>query len=560
MTQRENNMRTGGQLLVDALVHHGADLAFCVPGESYLAALDALHDAPQIKLITCRQEGGVTMMADAYAKLTGKPGIAFVTRGPGATNASPGLHVAHQDSSPMILFIGQVARDQTEREAFQEVDYRRFLSQLTKWTGELEDASRATEFVSHAFHTAAGGRPGPVAISLPEDMLCDHAEGALGSPFHAPDYAPVPEDLERFKAMVAEAQRPVMIVGGGRWSEETGRKLSTFAEANDIPLMTSFRCQDFVDNTGPAYAGVAGIAPDPELVRSIKTADLVIVVGARMGEMTSGRYSYLSIPRPVQKLVHVHPDPEEIGRVYQCDLGLVATPAGFAGAVEKLSVRPDNGVAKAAHTRYMAFTEPTQMDGPVQMAEIIHHITENLPPDTIVTNGGGNATVWIHRFMRHKRYRTQLAPTSGSMGYGVPSAVAAKLVHPDRHVLSFSGDGCFMMNGQEFATAHQYDLPIVFIVVNNSMYGTIRMHQEREYTGRIIATDLKNPNFAKLAHAYDRYGEVIERTEDFYPALEKALAADGPSILEIRIDPDVLSPTTTISGLMAAAEKKGGAS
>lgn len=553
----DSNQRTGGQLLVDALVHHGADLAFCVPGESYLAALDALHDTPQIRLITCRQEGGVTMMADAYAKLTGKPGIAFVTRGPGATNATPGLHIAHQDSSAMILFIGQVARDQTEREAFQELDYRRFLSQVTKWTGELEDAARATEFVSHAFHTAAGGRPGPVAIALPEDMLRDHAEAALGTPYHAPDYAPVVEDLTRFEAMVAAADRPVMIVGGGRWSEETGRKLSKFAEANDIPLMTSFRCQDYVDNAGPAYAGVAGIAPDPTLVERIRTADLVIVVGARMGEMTSGRYSYLAIPRPVQRLVHVHSDPEEIGRVYQADLGLVATPAGFAGAVENIVVRKDKGVAKAAHKRYLEFTEPTKMDGPVQMAEIIHHITENLPPDTIVTNGGGNATLWVHRFMRHKRYRTQLAPTSGSMGYGVPSAVAAKLVHPDRHVLSFSGDGCFMMNGQEFATAAQYDLPIVFIVVNNSMYGTIRMHQERDYTGRKIATDLKNPNFAKLAHAYDCYGEVIEKTEDFYPALEKALAETGPSILEIRIDPEVLSPTTTIADLTAAAKKKG---
>lgn len=553
----DSNQRTGGQLLVDALVHHGADLAFCVPGESYLAALDALHDTPQIRLITCRQEGGVTMMADAYAKLTGKPGIAFVTRGPGATNATPGLHIAHQDSSAMILFIGQVARDQTEREAFQELDYRRFLSQVTKWTGELEDAARATEFVSHAFHTAAGGRPGPVAIALPEDMLRDHAEAALGTPFHAPEYAPVAEDLTRFEAMVAAADRPVMIVGGGRWSEETGRKLSKFAEANDIPLMTSFRCQDYVDNTGPAYAGVAGIAPDPTLVERIRTADLVIVVGARMGEMTSGRYSYLAIPRPVQRLVHVHSDPEEIGRVYQADLGLVATPAGFAGAVENIVVRKDKGVAKAAHERYLEFTEPTKMDGPVQMAEIIHHITEKLPPDTIVTNGGGNATLWVHRFMRHKRYRTQLAPTSGSMGYGVPSAVAAKLVHPDRHVLSFSGDGCFMMNGQEFATAAQYDLPIVFIVVNNSMYGTIRMHQERDYTGRKIATDLKNPNFAKLAHAYHCYGEVIERTEDFYPALEKALTEKGPSILEVRIDPEVLSPTTTIADLTAAGKKKG---
>ncbi|ANK82473.1 MAG: thiamine pyrophosphate-binding protein [Rhizobiales bacterium NRL2] len=545
------NQRTGGQLLVDALAHHGADLAFCVPGESYLAALDALHDRPDIRLITCRQEGGVTMMADAYAKLTGKPGIAFVTRGPGATNATPGLHIAHQDSSPVILFIGQVARDQTEREAFQELDYRRFLSQVTKWTGELQDAGRATEFVSHAFHTAAGGRPGPVAVSLPEDMLRDHAEGALGTPFHAPDYAPVGEDITRFEAMVAAAERPVIIVGGGRWSEETGRKISKFAEANDIPLMTSFRCQDFVDNRGPAYAGCAGIAPDPDLVERIKTADLVIVVGARMGEMTSGRYSYLAIPRPVQRLVHVHPDPEEIGRVYQADLGLVATPAGFAGTIENIVVRKDRGVAKAAHQRFLEFTTPVPMSGDVQMADIVNWMSENLPEDTIYANGGGNCTVWLHRFMRYKRYRTQLAPTSGSMGYGVPSAVAAKLVHPDRHVISFSGDGCFMMNGQEFATAAQYDLPIVFLVINNAMYGTIRMHQERDYTGREIATLLKNPNFADLARAYGCHGAVVEKTEDFRPALETALKQNGPSIIEVRIDPDVLSPTVTISGLQS---------
>jgi acetolactate synthase-1/2/3 large subunit len=551
----DSNRRTGGQLLVDALAAHGADLAFCVPGESYLAALDALHDAPQIRLITCRQEGGAAMMADAYAKLTGRPGICFVTRGPGATNASPGVHVAHQDSSPMILFIGQVARDQAEREAFQEIDYRRMFGQLTKWTAEIEDAARTTEFVSRAFHTATAGRPGPVALALPEDMLRDRAEAAIGTPYASPEIAPTAADMARFERMLAESQRPVMIVGGSRWSEETGRRISAFAEANDIPLMTSFRCQDFVDNTGPAYAGVAGIGADPELVQRITTADLVIILGARMGEMTSGRYSYLAIPRPVQKLVHVYPDPEEIGRVYQCDLGLVATPSGFADAIEGMAARRSDGAAEAAHRRYLEFTEPVPMKGPVQMAEIVHHISENLPPDTIVTNGGGNYTVWVHRFMRHRRYRTQLAPTSGSMGYGVPSAVAAKLVHPDRHVISFSGDGCYMMNGQEFATASHYDLPIVFIVVNNGMYGTIRMHQERDYTNRQIATELKNPNFAKLAQAYDRFGAVIETTEDFRPALEKALGEPGPSILEIRIDPDVLSPSATISGLQAKADR-----
>lgn len=547
------NHRTGGQLLVDSLVKHGADLAFCVPGESYLAALDALYDQPSIRLITCRQEGGAAMMAEAYAKLTGRPGICFVTRGPGATNASPGLHIAFQDSSPMILFIGQVAREQVDREAFQEIDYRRMFEQLTKWTGQIEDAARVPEYVSRAFHNATAGRPGPVAIALPEDMLRDAVEAAVGTPWRTPEIAPTPDDMKRFEEMLAGSERPVMIVGGSRWSQDTADRLAAFCAVNDMPVCTSFRCQDFIDNTAPAYMGVSGIGPDPELVRRITTADLVICVGARLGEMTTGRYSHFDIPRPKQTLIHVYPDPEEIGRVYQADLGLVATPAAFARAVEGMAVRADKGMIAEAHQRFLEWSTPTPMGGDVQLAEIIHHISENLPPDTIVTNGGGNCITWVHRFMRHKRWRTQLAPTSGSMGYGVPSAVAAKLTHPDRHVISFSGDGCFMMNGQEFATAVQYDLPIVFIVVNNGMYGTIRMHQERDYVGREIATELKNPNFAAIAHAYGMDGTVVEKTEDFFPALEKGLAASGPSLIEIRIDPDVLSPTATISGLRAKA-------
>jgi len=546
------NSRTGGQWLIDALDLHGADLAFCVPGESYLAALDALHDKPSIRLITCRQEGGAAMMAEAYGKLTGRPGICFVTRGPGATNATPGLHIAFQDSTPMILFVGQVGRDQSDREAFQEIDYRRFFGQVTKWTGEIADAARVPEYVSRAFHTAAGGRPGPVALALPEDMLRDTVEATTGTRWHAPDIAPVPADIARLTRLLAEAERPLMVVGGSRWSQDVADHLADFAAANDLPVATSFRCQDFIDNTAPVYAGVAGIAPDPELVKRIREADLLLVVGARMGEMTTGRYSYLSIPRPAQTLVHVHPDPEEIGRVYQCDLGIVATPMGFAQAVEGLVARPSTGLIEHAHRRFLEWSTPIPMAGDVQLAEIIGDISETLPPDTIITNGGGNCTVWVHRFMRHRRWRTQLAPTSGSMGYGVPSAVAAKLVHPDRHVISFSGDGCFMMNGQEFATAAQYDLPVVFVVINNGMYGTIRMHQERDYTGREIATALKNPDFAALARAYGREGHVVTRTEQFRPALDQALAADGPSIIEVRIDPDVLSPTTTISGLREA--------
>ncbi len=547
------NHRTGGQLLIDSLANQGADLAFCVPGESYLAALDALYDQPSIRLITCRQEGGAAMMAEAYAKLTGRPGICFVTRGPGATNASPGLHIAFQDSSPVILFIGQVARDQMDREAFQEIDYRRLFGQLTKWTAQIEETARVPEYVSRAFHTATAGRPGPVALALPEDMLRDAAEAVIGTPWRSPEIAPTPEDMDRFREMLAGSERPVMIVGGSRWSQDTADRLAAFCAANDVPVCTSFRCQDFIDNTAPAYMGVAGIGPDPELVRRLTGADLVICVGARLGEMTTGGYSHFDIPRPRQTLVHVYPDPEEIGRVYQADLGLVATPAAFARAVQGMAVRESAGVIDIAHQRFLDWTTPAPMQGDVQMAEIIHHISENLPPDTIVTNGAGNCNVWVHRFMRHKRYRTQLAPTSGSMGYGVPSAVAAKLTCPDRHVISFSGDGCFMMNGQEFATASQYDLPIVFIVVNNGMYGTIRMHQEREYTRREIATELKNPNFAAIAHAYGRDGTVVERTADFFPALARGLAADGPSIIELRIDPDVLSPSATVSGLRAKA-------
>lgn len=550
-----SNMRTGGQLLVDALALHGADMAFCVPGESYLAALDALHDTPSIRLITCRQEGGAAMMAETYGKMTGRPGIAFVTRGPGATNATAGLHIALQDSTPMILLIGQVARDQFDREAFQEIDYRRMLEQVTKWTAQIEDPSRVGEYVSRAFHVATSGRPGPVALALPEDMLTELAAADLGEAYQTPEIAPTPGDMEKLESMLANASNPLMLVGGSRWSAETGEKIADFAERNGLPLASSFRCQDYVDNLAPCYAGHVGIGPEASLADRVRNADMLIVLGARIGEMTSSGYSLLDIPRPKQKLVHIHSGADELGTVYQADLPIVATPAAFADAVAGIDCRDSRADMDAAHQAFIQFTRPGSIPGDLQLAEIIGGISDNLPPETIFTNGAGNYAIWVQRYRRFRQFRTQLAPTSGSMGYGVPSGVAAKLMYPDRPVISFSGDGCFMMHGQELATAIQHDAAVIFVVVNNGKFGTIRMHQEREYTGRVIGTELVNPDFAALARAYGANGEVVEKTEDFAPALERAMASNKASLIELRIDPDVLSPAATISGMRKAAGK-----
>ena len=552
--------RTGGQILIDQLKIHGVDLAFGVPGESYLAALDALYDARNsIRFITCRQEGGACVMAEAYGKMTGRPGICFVTRGPGATNASIGLHTAFQDSSPMILLIGQVARDQTEREAFQEIDFRRMFGPVTKWTAEIDDARRIPELVSQAFHRATSGRPGPVALALPEDMLTDVVETADAGPYKKIEAHPGPMDMARLRELLAASRRPLMIVGGGGWGPQSTADITAFAEANNIPVANSFRCQDIVDNLKPFYAGDVGIGINTKLAERVRATDLMLVVGARMGEMTTSGYTLLDIPVPKQPMVHVYPGSDELGRVYQALLPINAGMSAFAAAAK--AMKPvDSSAWKAwtesAHADYLANSEPTRLPGDVQLGEIVVYLRKHAPADTIITNGAGNYTAWVHRYYPYRGFRTQVAPTSGAMGYGVPAGVAAKAVHPNRTVISWNGDGCFMMNGQELATAVQHDLPVIFVVVNNGMYGTIRMHQERHYPDRVIGTELKNPDFAALARAYGALGETVTRTEQFAPAFERAKAAGKPSLIEIRVDPEALTPRQSLSQIRAAAQSK----
>jgi acetolactate synthase-1/2/3 large subunit len=552
-----SNLRTGGQILIDALKIHGVDTAFCVPGESYLAALDALHDAKdQIKLIVCRQEGGAAYMAEAYGKMTGRPGICFVTRGPGATNASIGVHTALQDSSPMILFIGQVARDQVEREAFQEIDFRRMYGPMVKWVAEIDDAARIPELVSQAFHRAVNGRPGPVVLALPEDMLTDRVDVSDAGKYKPVQPSPAAAQVHELQDRLAQAKRPLMILGGGGWSAQAVADITAFAETTNLPVGCAFRCQDLFDNTHANYAGDVGIGINPKLAERVKNADLLIVVGARLGEMTTSGYTLVGIPTPRQALVHVHPSAEELGRVYQAMLPINAGMAEFAAMARAIDVpapRAWDSDTKTAHTDYLEWSTPPQVEGPVQMGEIMSWLEKHLPADAIWCNGAGNYATWLHRFHRYRGFRTQLAPTNGSMGYGVPSAVAAKVVAPSRMVVSFNGDGCYMMNGQELATAVQYNLPVIFVVVNNGTYGTIRMHQERTYPGRVSGTDLANPDFVALAKAYGAHGELVEKTADFAPAFERCAKAGKASLIEIRLSAEVLTPRQTLSQIRAQA-------
>ena len=544
-------MRTGGQILVDALRIHGVDRVFCVPGESYLAALDAFHDvSEEIDLIVCRQEGGAAYMADAYGKLTGKPGICFVTRGPGATNASVGVHTAFQDSTPMLLFIGQVASDQVEREAFQELDYRRMFGQMAKWVVQIDDAERIPELVSQAFHRAVNGRPGPVVIALPEDMLTDYAAVSDAPAYRQIEIYPGAEQLQQMRELIAQAERPLMIVGGGGWNAEATRHLQKFAENMSLPVAASFRCQDIFDNTHRLYAGEMGTSISPDLIKRVKNADLLVVVGARLGEMTTQSYELIDIPVPKQKLIHIHPGAEELGRVYHANLPINATMPAFTRAAASLEAIDNPSWtewAESANADYRDNIKTPTIPGNVQMGAIMQWLRNHLPADAIITNGAGNYSAWPHRFYQYRTYRSQLAPTNGSMGYGVPAAIAAKLTSPERSVIAFAGDGCFLMNGQELATAAQYGANAIFIVVNNGMYGTIRMHQERTYPGRVSGTGLANPDFAALARAYGLHGETVEKTEDFYEAFNRCERSGKPALIEIRIDPEALSPKMTLS-------------
>jgi acetolactate synthase-1/2/3 large subunit len=548
--------RTGGEVLIDQLVIHGVRHVFCVPGESYIAALDALHNRP-IVVTTCRQEGGAAIMAEAAGKLTGAPGICFVTRGPGATNAAAGLHIARQDSTPMILFVGQIARDMREREAFQELDYRAVFGTIAKWTTEIDDAARIPELVSRAFYNATSGRPGPVVIALPEDMLVDRVSVPDAPPFTPVETSPGTAEMERLAQLIAGARRPIMIAGGSRWSEAACGSLTRFSERFAMPVATSFRRAQLFDQLHPNYAGDLGIGANPKLVHYIKSSDLVVLIGGRLGEMPSQRYSLLDIPGPRQTFVHVHPGAEELGRVYRPALAINAAPTAFAAALDRLTP-PTNAPwaddTKALHAAFLAWTDKaTSVPGAVNLGDVIVSLREKLPPDAVVCNGAGNFSVWVHRYHRFRRYGTQLAPIAGSMGYGVPAAIAAKRLAPERTVVAFAGDGDFLMTGQEFATAVQHDLPIIVIVCDNAMYGTIRMHQEREYPGHVVGTSLRNPDFAAYARAFGGHGATVETTADFLPAFDAAQKSGKPAILHLKIDPEAITPTTTLAAIRKKA-------
>jgi acetolactate synthase-1/2/3 large subunit len=552
-------LRSGGKILADQLRLHGAEMIFGVPGESYLAVLDGLYDYREtMPFIVCRQEGGATMMTEAYGKLTGRPGICMVTRGPGATNASSGVHVAHQDSTPLILFIGQVGRDMADREAFQEIDFRHMYGPITKWVAQIDDAARIPEYVSRAFHVAVSGRPGPVVLALPEDMLRDKVEVADPEPYKRVEAYPSPAQMAGFRALVAKAERPLAILGGGGWNSEAVGRVTAFAEACGLPVAVSFRRQDYFDNASSCFVGDMGVGVNPNLAQRVREADLLLVLGGRLGEIPTGGYTLLDVPRPKQKLVHVHAGAEELGRVYQADLPINAGPRAFAEALS--TVDPVDGSIWTAwrddaRRAYETWQQPPHVPGSLQMGEIMMWLRKTLPPDAIVANGAGNFAVWI-RFHRFRQFGTQLASTSGSMGYGAPAAIAGKLVHPERTVVAFSGDGCFLMTGQEFATAVQYQAPVIFIVVNNGMYGTIRMHQERAYPGRVSGTDLVNPDFAAYARAFGGFGATVTKTEEFPAAFEAAQASGLPSILELRIDPEAITPRQSLSEIRAEALRK----
>jgi len=551
--------RNGGRVLADQLKLHGVDTIFGVPGESYLAVLDALYDLRNtIRYVICRMEAGAANMADAYGKLTGKPGICFVTRGPGASHAAIGVHTAMQDSTPFILFIGQVARDQADREAFQEIDYRQMFGSVAKWAAQIDDASRIPEYIAHAFQVATSGRPGPVVLALPEDMLRDVVTVADAKPYRAVQAAPVPADVADLQTRLEQAERPLVMIGGAGWTTQAAADLQSFAEKFDLPVGCSFRAQDILDNDHPNYVGDIGIAINPKLAERVRTADLLLVIGPRLGEMTTGGYTLLDVPVPKQSLIHIHADADELGHVYQPDLAMASGMPHIAAALAQLTPTATprwSAWRQAARADYEAHQLPLPCPGPMDLTAAMMHLRDVLPRNTIITNGAGNYTVWIHRFLRWHERGTQLAPTNGAMGYGVPAAIAAKMVHPEREVISINGDGCFLMCGQELATAVQYGLTPVFIVVNNGMYGTIRMHQERSYPERVSGTDLVNPDFAALARAYGAYGEVVDRTEDFPAAFERARKAGRAALIEIRIDPEALTPRASLSDIRAAALK-----
>ena len=549
--------RHGGRILVDALLAQGVKLAFGVPGESYLPVLDGLHDAQgAMRFIVCRQEGGASYMAEASGKLTGEPGVLFVTRGPGATNGAIGVHTAFQDSTPMVVFVGQVPNEFADREAFQEIDYRRMYGQMAKWVAQIDRVERIPEYVSRAFHTAMAGRPGPVVLALPEDTLFAEAAVADVPKAHRVRPAPAPSEIQELKSLLEKSQRPFVLLGGGGWDGETTRKLQKWIEAAGLPVGTAFRCQDLFDNRSASYAGDVGIGINPNLAQRVREADVLLVIGARLGEMTTSAYTLVDSPVPRQTLIHVHAGAEELGSVYRPTLAINSGCPQFVEALEKLLLKKNpawEADTRALRQDYLAWTKPRPMPGKLHYGEVIRWLSDNLPDDAIISGGAGNFAGWLHRHFRYKGFRTQLGPGNGSMGYGFPAAVAAKLAHPERPVLAVCGDGDFLMNGQELATAVQYGAAFVALVVNNGLYGTIRMHQEREYPGRVYGTGLQNPDFAAYARAFGGHGETVERTEDFAAAFERSRASGKPALIELRIDPDAITPATTLSAIREKA-------
>jgi acetolactate synthase-1/2/3 large subunit len=556
-----------GHLLVECLVAQGVTHAFGVPGESFLAVLDGFHaHKDQIRFIVNRQEGGAAFMAEAAGKLTGRPGVCFVTRGPGATNASIGIHTAFQDSTPMVIFVGDVASDQRDREAFQEVEYHSFFGPSTKGLAKrverIDSAERIPEYVARAFATAMNGRPGPVVVVLPEDMLTQPVQARPLARVEAVEAWSDPGSLRRLREMLLAARKPFVIAGGGGWTPQAAQALQRFAENWKLPVGNAFRFQDCFDNHHPQYAGDVGIAINPKLAARIRESDLVIAIGPRLGEMTTGGYTLLQAPRAAQTLVHIHASAEELHRVYQADLAIHASMNAAARSLEVLSAPPQLPWADwtaAAHADYLSNLEPQPLPGPIDMPAVIAAVQKHLPPDAVVTNGAGNFATWMHRFFRHyglaRGLKTQLAPTSGAMGYGVPAGIAANLL-TGRTAFTIAGDGDFLMNGQELATATQYGGKSIIVLLNNGMLGTIRMHQEREYPQHVHATALVNPDFVALARAYGWAGERIERTAEFEPALRAALARETGTLIEVMLDPEVISTRSTLSAIRENAMRR----
>jgi acetolactate synthase-1/2/3 large subunit len=550
---------SGGELVAATLRAHRVEMAFAVAGESYLEILDALYDVPEIRLVTCRQEGGAAFMAEAYGKLTHKPGVVLVTRGPGACNAAIGVHTAFQDSTPMIVLVGQVARSQLDREAFQEVDFRKMYAPLAKWAAQIDMAERIPELMGQAFQVATSGRPGPVVLALPEDMLRERRTAEIGGPYRPVRAHPGAADLAELRRLLLAAERPMLLVGGGGWTDEACRDIADFAEANALPVCCSFRRQDIVDNRLSCFVGDLGTGAAPALVARIKAADLVLAAGARIGEITSQSYSLLGIPEPGKVLIHAHPAAEELGRVFRPNLAIQSGMPEFAAALNALEpMRPARWSRwrDEARAEYEAGLAPPPAKGPLDLGRVMGFLRERLPEDAIVTSDAGNFSGWPNRFLQYRRPGRQLGPTSGAMGYGVPAAVAAKLVHPERIVVGCVGDGGFMMTGQELATAQQEGVGPVILLFNNGLYGTIRMHQERRFPGRVIGTRLTNPDFVALARAYGAFGAAIERTEDFAPAFEEAVAHKNAAIIELIMDPEVITTRTTLSEIRHMAEAR----